>query len=107
MFHVNFEYHKPSKCFVISIWLGKSERVASNYEAKLLIEGNNNKKLFFVGLKVNSVENVPSIDKCIEESGIISLCLPLILAKNISVKKQGTGAGIIESLKLSFSFEKI
>ena len=107
LFHVNFEYHKPSKCFVISIWLAKSESVASKYVADIVIEGGENKKLSFEGIKVSSVENVPSIDKCIEEIGNISLCLPKNLARNISVKEQGEGVVMIESLSMEFSFKKI
>ena len=65
------------------------------------------KKSSLEGIKVSSVENVPSIDKCIEEIGNISLCLPKNLARNISVKKHGTGVMMIESLSMEFSFKKI
>ena len=43
LFHVNFEYHKPSKCFVISIWLAKSESVASKYVMDVVIKGDTKK----------------------------------------------------------------
>ena len=105
LFHVNLSYHKPRKCFVFSIWLAKSQDFASNYVGDLVIQGDNN-KLSYEGIKVSSVENVPSIDKCIEETGNISLCLPTNLAKNVSVKKEVDGA-IIESLSVDFSFEKL
>ena len=105
LFHCIFSYHEPSKCFVFSIWLAKSQDVASKYVANLVIQGDNN-KLSYEGIKVSSVENVPSIDKCIEETGNISLCLPTNLAKNVSVKKEVDGA-IIESLAVEFSFKKL
>ena len=107
LFHVNFEYHKPSKCFVISIWLAKSESVASKYVMDVVIKGDT-KKLSFEGIKVSSVENVPSIDKCLEETGNISLCLLENLAKNMSVEKdKRAGVGINKSLSIDFSFSKI
>ena len=106
-FHVNVAYHEPSKCFVFSIWLAKSQNIASKYEANLVIKGDGNKKLCFDGIKVSSVENVPSIDQCMDESGNIALCLPRILAKNISVKKEEVGLGLVEILNMNFSFKKI
>ena len=44
------------------------------------------------GIKVSSVENVPSIDKCLEETPYLmsSLCLSENLAKNMSVEKDKT-----------------
>ena len=106
LFHVNLAYHKPSKSFVFSIWLAKSQNVASNYKVTLDIEGDNN-KLSFDGIKVSSVENVPSIDKCLEETENISLCLPTNLAKKISVKEHWKGFGKLESLKVAVRFKKI
>jgi len=102
LFHVNFAYHKPSKCFVLSIWLAKSQNIACKYRANLKIEGDL-RKLCFDGIKVSSVENVPSIEKCIEEIGNLSLCLPMNLAKNIST----TEAGIKEKLTVEVCFKKI
>merc|ERR1711936_1173438 len=86
LFHVNFTYHKPSKCFVFSIWLGKSQNVASKYAVSITI-GGGNRRLCYDGIKVCAVENVPSIDKCSEENGNLFLCLPTTLAKNISTVK--------------------
>ena len=107
LFYVNLAYHEPSNCFVFSIWLARSQNEASKYIANLVINGDNS-KLCFDGLKVISVENVPSIAKCIEDAENISLCLPRSLAKNISVKKKlDTDFGIAETLKVQVSFMKI
>ena len=62
----------------MSIW---SENIVSKYTTNIIIEGD--KKLCFDGIKVISVENVPSI-----ETGNISLCLSRDLTKNMSLKKQ-------------------
>ena len=43
IFHVNLAYHNPSECFVISVWLAKSQNIASKYKADLVIEGDNHK----------------------------------------------------------------
>jgi len=105
LFHVNLTYHKPSRSFVLTIW---SQNIASKYTANLVIEGDK-KKLCFDGIKVISVENVPSIETCIKETGKISLCLSRDLAKNISLKKQGevgTWLPIKESLNVDISFQE-
>ena len=78
--------------------------------SNLVIQGDDH-KLCLDGLKVSSVENVPSIDKCIEETGNISLCLQRNLAKNMSVKTQEVGVGIgfpriQQWLNVEFSFKK-
>ena len=106
LFYVNLSYHKPNKCFVFSIWLAKCQDVASEYIADLVIEGDNS-KLCYEGMKVSSVENIPTIDKLVKDDGNISLCLPTNLAKNISVKEHEVGEGIVESLSVDFSFKKI
>jgi len=62
LFHINFVYHNPSKCFVFSFWLAESQEVASKYMVNVLIEGDK-KELCFNGIKVSSVENIPSIKK--------------------------------------------
>ena len=105
LFHVSFAYHIPTKCFVFSILLAKSQNVTSKYRANLTIKGDDS-ELSYNGIKVSSLENAPSIDKCIEESGNISLCLPRNLAKNISAKKEGVPA-IVEFLRVAISFKKI
>ena len=102
LFHCIFSYHEPSKCFVFSIWLAKSQDFASKYVGDLVIQGDNN-KLSYEGIKVSSVGNVPSIDKLVEDIGNISLCLPTNLARSISVKKQEGD----EHLSVKFSFRKI
>ena len=104
-FHVNVTYHKPSECFVIIICLAKSQDFASMYKANLVIKGGLgfNSKLCFDGIQVSSVEKIPSIDKCMEGSGNISLCLPLSLAKNLSVERRDQW----KSLDMEFSFKKI
>ena len=109
LFHVNFAYHEPSKSFVISIWLAKSQNVASRYRANFIFIGDNS-KLCFDGLKVSSVEYAPSIDKCMEDTESISLCLPRNLAKKICVKTQKEGLGEwseVECLAVEVFFEKV
>ena len=92
---------------MLSIWLAKSPRVACKYRANLQIKGDDHNKLCIEGIKVSSVENVPSIDKCIEETGSISLTLQRNLAKNMSVKEQEVGAEIQEWLNVEVSIKKI
>ena len=106
LFYVNFAFHKPSKCFVLSIWLAKSQSIASKYRANLVIEGGDQRKLCYDGIKVSSVENVPTIDKCIEESGNLSLCLPINTAKNLSKTNLST-KGIEEKMTVFVYFKKI
>ena len=103
LFHVNFGYYEPSKCFVFSIWLSKSQNVASKYVAKITIEGDK-KNLCFEGISVSSVENVPSMNKCMEKNGNIFLCLPISLARSICAKNKGIDQ---EDLVVGFSFKKI
>ena len=103
-FHISNVYHKPSKCFVISVWLAKDQNVASKYRVNITIEGNN-KKFHFGGIKVCSVENVPSIDKCMEENGNYFLCLQLGLAENIA-EYYFNNDGITEEISVRFLFEK-
>ena len=108
-FHVRAVYHKPNKCFVFSVWLAKDQNVASKYLFNILIKGDNiNKKLHFDGIKVCSVENVPSIDKCMEENGNLFVCLPIGLARNISTKLIGEGGmTMTENLSVESSFKRI
>jgi len=107
VFFANITYDKPSKCFVISVWLAKSQNIASKYKANLVIYGDNS-KLCFDGIKVSSVEKILSIDKCIEGSGNISLCLPISLAKNLSVEtRDAMRKSQLKSLNMEFSFKKI
>ena len=102
VFRVHLRYHKPSKCFVFSIWTAKSQNIASQYKADLVIEGANS-KLCFEGLKVLSVEeNIRTTEKLVEEAGNISMCIPRNLAMNMRVKH-----GIYEYLNVTFSFKKI
>ena len=105
LFHLNLAYHKPSNCFVFSIWLAKSHNVASKYRANFAIKGDDS-ELCYNGIKVISVENTPSIDECIEDTENNFLCLTRNQAKNVSVKKE-EGSAIIESLHVDISFEKI
>ena len=86
------------------IWLAKSQNDASKYRANLTIKGDDS-ELNYNGIKVSSVENAPSIDECIDDTENISLCLPMNLAKKISVKEQKRGE-IEEELKVNISFKK-
>ena len=84
-FHLNFRYHKSSLCFVFSVWLAKSKARAEKFRASIRIGGKTGKdnELSFSGLRVTSVENVPPIDRCMEENGKRYLCIPRILVKNV------------------------
>ena len=104
IFYLTLAYHKPSECFVIRILVAKSQDVASKYKANVNIKGDNN-ELCFNGINVSSVENAPSVEQCIEETGTISLCLQRNLAKSLSVKKQEEWYRIVESLTLNVSFD--
>ena len=84
-FHLNFRYHKPSKCFVFSVWLAQSKARAEKYRAFIRIGGKTgkDKELSFYGVRVTSVEKAPPFDNCMEENGKHFLCIPRILIKNI------------------------
>ena len=107
-FHVNLVYDAPSRCFILTLWIAKSQDVASKYTANLVIEGDYN-KLCFEGIQICSVENVPSIDKCLGGSGKISLCLSKSLATNMSYDREDLGRGFlgIKYLNVEVSFKKI
>ena len=98
LFHVNFGYHKPSNCFVFSIWLAKIQNVAAKYTVNFII-GGDNRRLCYDGIKVCSVEKVPTIDKCSEENGNLFLFLPMTMAINVS-----TVEGNREYLQVKFLF---
>ena len=84
-FHLNLRYYKPSKCFVFSVWLAKSQTKAEKYRASIRIgdkdDGDN--ELSFYGIRVTSIENIPSFDKCMDRNGKQFLCIPRILIENI------------------------
>ena len=104
-FHVSNVYHEPSNCFVISVWLAKRQVDASKYRVNIIIEGNN-KKFNFDGIKVCSVENIPTIDERMEENGNDFLCLQWSLARNIS-EYYFKNDGITEEMSVRFIFKKI
>ena len=104
-FHVNLIYDPSSLCLILTLWIAKNQKVASKYTANLVIKGGNS-KLCFDGIQVCSVENVPSIDRCLKGSGKTSLCFPKYLAMNMSVKKR-EDVGIVEYLNVEVSFRKI
>ena len=83
-FHLNLRYHKPSKCFVFSIWMAKSKATAEKYRAFIKLGGGTGveNELSFYGVRVTSVENITSIDKCMDFNGKYFLCIPRILLKN-------------------------
>ena len=70
---------------MFSVWLAKSKARAEKFRAFIRIGGKTGKdnELSFYGLRVTSVENVPPIDRCMEENGKRYLCIPRILVKNI------------------------
>ena len=84
-FYLNLRYYKPSKCFVFSVWLAKSKCRAEKHRAFIRIgdktEGDN--ELSFYGVRVTSIENIPSFDRCMEKNGKHFLCIPRILIENI------------------------
>jgi len=106
LFHVNLAYHKPSNCFAFSIWLAKSQNEASKYEANLVINGPKS-KLSFDGIQISSVGNTLSVDKCLDDTENISLCIQRNLARSLSVKKYEVCLGITDNLDVGVSFKKI
>ena len=84
-FHLNLRYHKPSKCFVISVWMAKSKARVEKYRAFIKLGGGTGaeNELSFYGVRVTSVEDIPSIDSCMDLNGKYFLCIPRILLKNI------------------------
>ena len=83
IFHVRLAFHEPQKCVALSIWSSYAE--AGTLRANLSIKGDD-KEMSMNGLLITSVENVPSIDKCLDENGTYFWAIPVTLAKNFSVK---------------------
>ena len=79
LFHIRLAYSPLHKCFALSVW--SSPAGASKYKANLSIR-TDEKDTSMNGLRITSVENVPSIDKCMEENGEYFWCIPFTLAKN-------------------------
>ena len=103
-FHLNLGYYKPSKCFVFSVWLGTSKDRAEKYRACIRIgdktDGDN--ELSFYGVRVTSIENIPSFYRCMEKNVKHFLCIPRILIKNLCENSEGSdGNKLIVQLKIS------
>ena len=85
LFHIRLAYSPLHKCFALSVW--SSPAGASNYRADLSIR-TDEKDTSMNGLRITSVENVPSIDKCMEENGEYFWCIPFTLAKRFAIKEE-------------------
>ena len=73
MFHVSLQYSHLHRCFALSVW--SSPAAAAKYLANLKIS-DNEKERIMNGLRITSVESVPSIDQCISENGKHFWCIP-------------------------------
>ena len=73
IFHVSLQYSHLHKCFALSVW--SSPTAAAKYLANLKIS-DNEKERIMNGLRITSVESVPSIDQCISENGKHFWCIP-------------------------------
>ena len=82
MFHVSLQYSHLHKCFALSVW--SSPAAAAKYLANLKIS-DNEKEININGLRITSVDDVPSIDQCISENGKHFWCIPM--AENFTMKK--------------------
>ena len=84
LFHVCFAYYYPQDCFALSVCSSTAGVV--KYRANLKIMGDE-KEMSMSGLLISSVENVPSIDKCMEKNGKYVWCIPSTLAFEFSIYK--------------------
>ena len=73
MFHISLQYSHLHRCFALSVW--SSPAAAAKYLANLKIS-DNEKERIMNGLRITSVESVPSIDQCISENGKHFWCIP-------------------------------
>ena len=86
-FYPILQYYRRTHCFVFSVWTDDIKNIAQQYRAKLTIKGSmrNQNELNFNSIHVTSVEDVPSIDRCMEENGKHFLCLPREMVRNIGI----------------------
>ena len=65
--------------------MGNSKDRAEKYRACIRIGGktDGDNELSFYGVRVTSIENIPSFDRCMENNGKHFLCIPRILVENI------------------------
>jgi len=84
-FYPILHFYVRTQCLVFSVWLAESKSIALKYRAKLIIKGRNQNELIFNNIHVTSVEDVPSIDRCMEENGKQFISLPVILVNNIGI----------------------
>ena len=69
--------------------MAEDRRGASKYKAKVAIPGVGANRLTVDGLGISSVENLPLIDECEGDDGEYFLCIPMALAKKMSMKFPG------------------
>ena len=101
LFHVHVGYYQIHKCFALSVW--SSPDGAANYRANLstnLIDDD--RTMSMTGLRITSVENVQSFDKCLEENGKYFWCIP----ETFTVKMLNSDGRAIEWLHVDFDFEE-
>ena len=80
--YADFKWYRPSKSFVLWLWMLEDRDGASNYSAKVTMKADN-RTITVDGLLISSVENVPTIDKCEEQNGKYFWCIPLTVANYI------------------------
>ena len=97
LFHVHFFHFIPQKCFALSVWSSTAE--VAKYRANLKLTGDD-REMSLSGLLITSVEKVPSNNSCMEENGEYFWCIPLTLAKKLSV-------GNYEKRRLCFELDVI
>jgi len=86
------QYYSPTECYVFSVWVFGGGRTindlaedALKFRGKLIFKGKNQNELTFNNIHISSVEDVPSIDRCMEENGKHFLCLPVNFVNNIGI----------------------
>ena len=83
MFHVRLSSYKLQNCYALSVWSSASG--ITEYRANLSVRGNG-METSIKGLLITSVENVPSIDRCMDENGKYFWVIPETLARNLTVR---------------------
>ena len=99
LFYVRLAISQRHRCFALSVW--SSPTGAAKYRANLgMADGE--KGMVMNGLRITSVENVPSIDKCMDQNGKYFWCIP----ETFTVKMLISDSRVIEWLNVDFDFEE-
>ena len=87
--YTEVKWYEPLDSFALWLWMAEDRRGASKYKAKVVIPGVGANRLTVDGLGISSVENLPLIDECEGDNGEYFLCIPMALAKKMSMKFPG------------------